>query len=129
MTAIAIPELPPSRIVIQGGQVVRLEIWTLWNLMPDITTLIQRREKGFSCYRGDPEHGGQIDEGPAENLLTWFHPKIGAEYQQLFALEGADEKAVRKLKGFRGYKIEVIPAPKPDATWTGAESCDQGVNV
>ena len=103
----SLPECPKSKITIRDGQVVALEEWTLWNLVPWVTIEMRREPAGFYCATGDPEHGGGSDRGTLEHVLAFFHEKIADGYRRLFELKDATVESVRALGFKRGYEVVV----------------------
>jgi hypothetical protein len=104
----AIASLPKSKIVVRRGRVVKVEEWTLWNLVPWVTIEIRREGESFFAAIGDPEHGGGSDRGPLSKVLAGLHPTIRANYERLFALRNPTEADIRKA-GFKGYEITFEP--------------------
>jgi len=69
----------------------------LWNLEPSITLNVQRTEKGFSCYKGDPEHGGSSRQGTLEESLGGLHENFKKPIITLFDLENSTDEQIRDL--------------------------------
>lgn len=105
--------LPPDRIVVERGRVVRLEKWTDWNLFFALTMIVVREGDKFSLSLFDPAHGGGIDRLQATDPLG-FHRggtlqlKVAADLSALFGFQNPTEEQIRAHHYRKGEGLQVI---------------------
>ena len=94
----SIETLPPNRITVQKGRVVRLEEWTCWNGSNEQTLVAEATGDEFLYASHDPEHGG----GPPGRGTTMFeaasqcaHSEIAQKTADLFDLRNPTEQQIR----------------------------------
>ena len=98
------PKLPPDKIVVKNGQVIRIEEWTLWNLQPWCCITITRQEDEFLCNISEPEHGGGTTRGKSiEKAVSQLHPDISAPFIQAFKISNATRESLKEI--FPKHKI------------------------
>ena len=101
------PKLPPDTITVSGGRVIHIEEWTLWNLVPANTLSVSRRDEGFHCSFGEPEHGGGSRTGPdIDTACSHLHEKFRGPLTQLFAMQDPTEADIKAL--FKRNKLQVV---------------------
>jgi hypothetical protein len=100
-------KLPPDRISVRDGKVVKSEHWMLLNEKPWLTLSVERTPHGFAATFGSPGGGKAVKRGSLEQILAGLHPNVQAWYKKLFSLERASAEAIRRA-GFTKDEIEFL---------------------
>ncbi len=106
-----LPDLPPSTLTIENGQVQVVEEWTMWNGQPWCTVRIERI--GHNLFRsaiGDPEHGGGGARGTIEKVTEGLHNNFVAWYRYLFSLVELNDSISQPQ--LARYELRFVPAAK-----------------
>ncbi|MFA6252775.1 MAG: hypothetical protein WCV69_00690 [Patescibacteria group bacterium] len=104
-------ELPPDKIEIQGGRVVSLEEWCMWNGEPALTLQVSRITSGYSVCVSDPEHGGHAPRQGAtlqEAAVDVLHPEVIGKLETLFGMKNPAEAQIREHHYRKGDGLLVI---------------------